>query len=127
METTLEQTVGEFDAYQSAFKTDEDRRIGFISNTNFNALGTHQSMSLNDDEYYVIAGNEGTTPNTDAIQDYVDDDLQYVGLDERTILSSGLREVYYVVPNPIYETIDYPKYHVFAYELEEWTEKLNVA
>lgn len=127
METTLEQTVGDYDAYQSAFKTDEDRRIGFMSNANFNALGTHQAMTLNDNEYYVVAGNEGRTPSTDTIQDYVDEELQYVGLGEQLILSTGLREVYYVIPDVIYEEINYPEYHVFAYELEEWTEKLDVA
>ncbi|WP_096186358.1 FtsX-like permease family protein [Evansella halocellulosilytica] len=127
METTLEQTVGDFDAYQSAFKTDEDRRIGFMSNTNFNALGTHQAITLNDNEYYVVAGNEGIIPNTDAIQDYVDDPLQYVGLEERMILITGFRAVYYVIPDAIYEAINYPEYHVFAYELEDWTEKRDVA
>ncbi len=127
METTLEQNVGDYDAYQSAFKTDEDRRIGFMSNANFNALGTHQAMTLNDNEYYVVAGNEGRTPSTDTIQDYVDEELQYVGLGEQLILSTGLREVYYVIPDVIYEEINYPEYHVFAYELEEWTEKLDVA
>jgi putative ABC transport system permease protein len=127
METTLEQTEGDVDAYQSAFKTDEDRRIGFMSNTNFNALGTHEAITLNDNEYYVVAGNEGIIPNTDAIQDYVDDPLQYVGLEERMILVSGFRAVYYVIPDAIYETIHYPEYHVFAYELKDWTEKRDVA
>ncbi|WP_067842675.1 FtsX-like permease family protein [Amphibacillus sediminis] len=127
METTLEQTVGNFDAYQSAFKTDEDRRIGFMSNANFNALGTHQAITLNDNEYYVVAGNEGIIPNTDAIQDYVDDTLQYVGLEERMILSTGFRAVYYIIPDAIYEAINYPEYHVFAYELEDWTEKRDLA
>ncbi|MBM7542715.1 putative ABC transport system permease protein [Amphibacillus cookii] len=127
METTLEQTEGDFDAYQSAFKTDEDRRIGFMSNTNFNALGTHEALTLNDNEYYVVAGNAGIIPNTDAIQDYVDDPLQYVGLEERMILVSGFRAVYYVIPDAIYEAIHYPEYHVFAYELKDWTEKRDVA
>lgn len=127
IESTLEQTVGDFDAYQSAFKTDEDRRIGFMSNTNFNALGTHQAITLNDNEYYVVAGNVGMIPNTDTIQDYVDDLLQYVGLEEGMILTTGLRNVYYVIPDAIYEALNYPEYHVFAYELKDWTEKRDVA
>jgi putative ABC transport system permease protein len=127
METTLEQTVGDVDAYQSAFKTDEDRRIGFLSNTHFNALGTHEAITLSDNEYYVVAGNAGVIPNTDTIQDYVDDPLQYVGLEERMILVSGFRAVYYVIPDAIYDALNYPEYHVFAYELEEWTEKRDVA
>ncbi len=127
IESTLEQTVGDFDAYQSAFKTDEDRRIGFMSNSHFNALGTHQAITLRDNEYYVVAGSVGMIPNTDAIQDYVDDPLQYVGLEERMILISGFRAVYYVVPDAIYDALNYSEYHVFAYELEEWTEKREVA
>lgn len=127
IESTLEQTVGDFDAYQSAFKTDEGRRIGFMSNTNFNALGTHQAITLNDNEYYVVAGNVGMIPNTDTIQDYVDDPLQYVGLEEGMILTTGFRAVYYVIPDAIYEALNYPEYHVFAYELKDWTEKRDVA
>lgn len=127
METVLEESVEKFDTYQSAFKTDENRRIGFMSNADFNALGTHQAITLRDNEYYVIAGNEGRTPSTDAIQDYVEDELQFVGLEEQLILSTGLREVYYVIPDAIYEEINYPEYQVFAYELAEWTEKLDVA
>ncbi|SDZ37786.1 putative ABC transport system permease protein [Evansella caseinilytica] len=127
METTLEQTEGDVDAYQSAFKTDEDRRIGFLSNTLFNALGTHEAIALSDNQYYVVAGNAGVMPNTDAIQDYVDDPLQYVGLEERMILVSGFRAVYYVIPDAIYDALNYPEYHVFAYELEEWTEKRDIA
>ncbi len=127
METTLEQTEGDVYAYQSAFKTDEDRRIGFLSNTHFNALGTHEAITLSDNEYYVVAGNAGVMPNTDTIQDYVDDPLQYVGLEERMILVSGFRAVYYVIPDAIYDALNYPEYHVFAYELKDWTEKRDVA
>ncbi|GIN70320.1 peptide ABC transporter Pep4E family, permease [Bacillus sp. J14TS2] len=127
IETTLKQTVGDYEAYQSAFKTDEERRIGFMSNANFNALGSHQPITLNENEYYVVAGNKATTPSTDAIQDYLDGDMQYVGLEEEMILSTSLREVYYVIPNEMYETMNYPEYSVFAFELEDWTERLDVA
>ncbi|MDY7220785.1 FtsX-like permease family protein [Halalkalibacterium halodurans] len=127
IESTIEQIEGDFDTYQSAFKTDEGRRIGFMSNTNFNALGTHQAITLNDNEYYVVAGNVGMIPNTDTIQDYVDDPLQYVGLEEGMILTTGFRAVYYVIPDAIYEALNYPEYHVFAYELKDWTEKRDVA
>jgi putative ABC transport system permease protein len=74
-----------------------------------------------------VAGNAGVMPNTDAIQDYVDDPLQYVGLEEGMILVSGFRAVYYVIPDAIYDALNYPEYHVFAYELEDWTEKRDVA
>ncbi|GIO22686.1 ABC transporter permease [Oceanobacillus sp. J11TS1] len=127
METTLNQETEGYKSYYSAFKTDEERRIGFMSNSNFNALGTQQTMILKDKEYYVVAGNEGTPPSSEAINDYLDERLQYTGLEENLILSTGLQEVYYIVPDDIYDTIDYPEYDVFAYEVDGWTEQLDVA
>lgn len=126
IETTLSKE-GDYTAYESAFKTDEERRVGFMSNTNFNALGSHESIALADDEYYVVAGNEGTVPSTDAIGDYVNDKLQFTGLQEQLLLSTGLQNVYYVLPDSLYETVNYPEYQVFAYELDDWTEKIDVA
>ena len=39
MEETLD-NAGDYDAFQSALKTDEERRIAFMSNSHFNALGS---------------------------------------------------------------------------------------
>ena len=126
LEATLDKS-GNYDAYYSAFKTDEDRRIGFMSVSNYNALGLHESITLNDNEYYVAAGNEGIIPSTDAIYDYAFGQLKYAGLEERNILMTGFQNVYYVVPDAIYQAIDFPIYKVFAYEVENWTEKIDVA
>ena len=126
LEATLDKS-GNYDAYYSAFKTDEDRRIGFMSVSNYNALGLHESITLNDNEYYVAAGNEGIIPSTDAIYDYAFGQLKYAGLEERNILMTGFQNVYYVVPDAIYQAIDFPIYKVFAYEVENWTEKVDVA
>lgn len=126
LEATLDKS-GNYDAYYSAFKTDEERRIGFMSVSNYNALGLHKSITLNENEYYVAAGNEGVIPSTDAIHDYAFGQLKYKGLEERNILMTGFQNVYYVVPDAIYQTIDFPIYKVFAYEVENWTEKIDVA
>lgn len=126
LEATLDKS-GDYDAYYSAFKTDEERRIGFMSVSNYNALGLHESITLNDNEYYVAAGNEGVLPSTEAIHDYAFGQLKYAGLEKQNILLTGLQHVYYVVPNAIYDTINFPIYKVFAYELENWTEKTAVA
>lgn len=56
IETTFDET-GEYDSYYSAFKTDEENRIGFMSVSDYNALGLHRQISLKDNEYYVAAGN----------------------------------------------------------------------
>lgn len=119
--------AGDYKAYQSAFKTDEERRIAFMSNSSFNALGMHQPITLKDNEYYVAAGNEGVIPRTDVIQDYVSVNLHYRGMEEQAILSTGLQNVYYIVPDAVYKTMQYPEYQVFAYEAENWTEKVDIA
>ncbi|MGG3890781.1 ABC transporter permease [Metabacillus fastidiosus] len=126
IETTLEKE-GKYDTYYSTFKTDEDRRIGFMSVSNYNALGLHNAITLSNNEYYVVTGNEGMIPNKEAIHDYPFGELKYAGLEEQNILSTGLQNVYYIVPNEIYETINYPVYKVFTYELANWTDKVDVA
>ncbi|ATP39898.1 ABC transporter permease [Solibacillus sp. R5-41] len=126
----IEATIGKsgkFDSFYSAFKTDENRRIGFMSLSNYNALGLHEGITLNDNEYYVAAGNEGILPSTNAIEDYALGQLKYAGLEKQNILMTGFQNVYYIVPDAIYETIELPVYKVFAYELENWPEKIDIA
>ncbi len=61
---------GKYDAYYSAFKTDKNHNIGFMSVSNYNALGFHKTISLKDDEYYVAAGNNYALPSIEFIRDY---------------------------------------------------------
>lgn len=126
IEGTFDQESEPYTTYYSAFKTDEKRRIGFMSNTHFNLLGDHPQVDLQKDEYYVVAGSDMTTPNTEWIKDYVSDDLKLKGVQEKLILTTTLQNVYYVVPDDIYETLPFPEYQVFAYELPNWTAKVNV-
>ena len=118
---------GKYDAYYSAFKTDKDHNIGFMSVSNYNALGFHKEISLKDDEYYVAAGNNYALPNIEFIRDYPFGKLKYAGLEKRNILTSGFKKMYYIVPDAVYETIDYPVFKVFAYEIDNWTEKLDLS
>ncbi|MHC2833567.1 FtsX-like permease family protein [Bacillus sp. F9_6S_D1_P_5] len=118
---------GKYDAYYSAFKTDKNYNIGFMSVSNYNALGFHKTISLKDDEYYVAAGYQNILPSTELIHDYPFGELKYAGIEKRNILMSGVQKVYYVVPDAVYETIDYPIFKVFSYEVENWTEKLELA
>ncbi|PFB75995.1 ABC transporter permease [Bacillus anthracis] len=118
---------GKYDAYHSAFKTDKDHNIGFMSVSNYNALGFHKEISLKDDEYYVAAGNNYALPSTEFIRDYPFGKLKYAGLEKRNILTSGFKKMYYIVPDAVYETIDYPVFKVFAYEIDNWTEKLDLS
>jgi putative ABC transport system permease protein len=118
---------GKYDAYYSAFKTDKNHNIGFMSVSNYNALGFHKAISLKDDEYYVAAGNNYALPSTEFIHDYPFGKLKYAGLEKRNILTSGFKKMYYIVPDAVYETIDYPVFKVFAYEIDNWTEKLDLS
>ncbi|MGE7887712.1 FtsX-like permease family protein [Bacillus cereus] len=118
---------GKYDAYYSAFKTDKNQNIGFMSVSNYNALSIHKTLSLKDDEYYVVAGYQNILPSTELIHDYPFGELKYAGIEKRNILMSGVQKVYYIVPDAVYETIDYPIFKVFSYEAEHWTEKLDLA
>ncbi|MGE7868522.1 FtsX-like permease family protein [Bacillus paramycoides] len=118
---------GKYDAYYSAFKTDKNQNIGFMSVSNYNAFSIHKTLFLKDDEYYVVAGYQNILPSTELIHDYPFGELKYAGIEKRNILMSGVQKVYYIVPDAVYETIDYPIFKVFSYEAEHWTEKLDLA
>lgn len=118
---------GKYEAYYSAFKTDKNQNIGFMSVSNYNAFSIHKTLFLKDDEYYVVAGYQNIFPSTELIHDYPFGELKYAGIEKRNILMSGVQRVYYIVPDTVYETIDYPIFKVFSYETEHWTEKLELA
>lgn len=126
IEATLDE-AGNYEAYYSSFKTDEKRRIAFMSVSKYNQLGQHKPITLNDNEYFVAAGNEGVQPNKESIHDYPFGNLEYTGIEKRNILSTGLQNVYYIVPDKVYKSIGYPEYKVFAYELDDWANKVHVA
>lgn len=128
--TFIEETLDEasnYEAYYSSFKTDDKRRIAFMSVSKYNQLGQHKPITLNDNEYFVAAGNEGVHPNKESIHNYPFGNLEYTGIEKRNILSTGLQNVYFIVPDKVYESIKYPEYKIFAYELDDWTNKVHVA
>lgn len=126
IESTLSKQ-GSYDAYYSTFKTDKQQNIGFMSVSNYNALGSHKVISLKDDEYYVAAGNYDVLPSIEDIHDYPFGNLKYVGLEKRNILTSSFQKVYYIVSDKVYKAIEYPVFNVFAYEVDHWTEKLELS
>ncbi|PFB71149.1 FtsX-like permease family protein [Bacillus cereus] len=118
---------GKYEAYYSAFKTDKNQNIGFMSVSNYNAFSIHKTLFLKNDEYYVVAGYQNILPSVELIHDYPFGELKYAGIEKRNILMSGVQKVYYIVPDAVYETIDYPIFKVFSYEVEHWTEKNELA
>lgn len=127
IEETLDETGGNYEAYYSSFKTDDERRIAFMSVSKYNQFGEHTPITLSNNEYFVVAGHEGVLPNKESIHDYPFGNLEYSGMEERNLLLTGLQNVYYIVPDEVFETIAYPEYKIFAYELDDWTNKIQLA
>ncbi|MGY0694874.1 FtsX-like permease family protein [Virgibacillus sp. FSP13] len=127
IEKTLDETGDNYETYYSSFKTDDERGIAFMSVSKYNQLGEHTPITLSDNEYFVAAGNEGVYPNEESIHDYPFGNLEYTGTEKENILQTGLQNVYYIVPDKVYETIEYPEYNICAYELDNWTNKVNTA
>lgn len=119
--------AGHYDAYYSVFKTDEERRIAFMTVSHYNALALHDKITLKDNEYFVAAGHQGVRPAIDTINEYTMPKLKFAGLQEQNILLTGFQNVYYIVPDAIYETLDFPIYKVFAFELQDWANNIDVA
>lgn len=126
IENTFNKENESYISYQSAFKSDWDRRIGFMSTKNYNSLGEHEEIELSANEYYAVAGYENIEPNTEWMNDYTSSDLELKGVQERNILSTSLQNVYYVLPDELYNSFDYPEIDIFAYELSDWTTKQDV-
>ena len=127
IEETLDETGDNYEAYYSSFKTDDERRIAFMSASKYNQLGEHAPIRLSNNEYFAVAGNEGVHPDEESIHDYPFGNLEFTGVEKRNLLVTGLQNVYYIVPDEVYETIAYPEYKIFAYELDDWTNKIQVA
>ena len=127
IEETLDETGDNYEAYYSSFKTDDERRIAFMPVSKYNQFGDHTPITLSDNEYFVVAGNEGVLPNNESIHDYPFGNLEYTGMEERNLLITGLQNAYYIVPDEVYQAIEYPEYNIFAYELDDWTNKIQLA
>lgn len=123
---TFERANESYTAYVSAFKSDWDSRVAFMSLSNFNSLGDHQKIDLNPNEYYAVTGTENAEPNTEWIKDYISDHLILKGEQNKNILSTGLQNVYYVLPDNVYQSLDFFENKVYAFELSDWTAKQNV-
>lgn len=119
--------AGHYDAYYSVFKTDEERRIAFMTVSHYNALALHDKITLKNNEYFVAAGHQGIRPAIDTINEYTMPKLKFAGLQEQNILLTGFQNVYYIVPDAIYKTLDFPIYKVFAFELQDWANNIDVA
>ncbi len=112
--------------YFIEFKSDENRRLGYMSLSDYNLL-QQKEFSLNENEFIAVAGNHGIAPITNIASDRYIKSFKLAEINEKNLLSTGFQETYFIVPDSIYQSIDYPVYKTYIYELENWTEHTELA
>ncbi|WP_324729787.1 FtsX-like permease family protein [Lysinibacillus fusiformis] len=112
--------------YFIEFKSDENRRLGYMSLSDYNLL-QQKEFSLNENEFIAVAGNHGIAPITNIASDRYIKSFILAEINEKNLLSTGFQETYFIVPDSIYQSIDYPVYKTYIYELENWTAHTELA
>lgn len=112
--------------YFIEFKSDENRRLGYMSLSDYNLL-QQKKFSLNENEFIAVAGNHGIAPITNIASDRYIKSFKLAEINEKNLLSTGFQETYFIVPDSIYQSIDYPVYKTYIYELENWTAHTELA
>ncbi|WP_369381753.1 FtsX-like permease family protein [Lysinibacillus fusiformis] len=112
--------------YFIEFKSDENRRLGYMSLSDYNLL-QQKEFSLNENEFIAVAGNHGIAPITNIASDRYIKSFKLAEINEKNLLSTGFQETYFIVPDSIYLSIDYPVYKTYIYELENWTAHTELA
>lgn len=112
--------------YFIEFKSNEDKRLGYMSVSNYNLL-KNQTISLKDKEFIAVAGNRDLPPITNTHEDNYLKNLKLASVDERNLLSTGFQKTYFIVPDLLYNSIDYPVYKTYLFELDNWTTHTELA
>lgn len=112
--------------YFIEFKSDENRRLGYMSLSDYNLL-QQKEISLNENEFIAVAGNHGIAPITNHASDRYIKSFKLAEMNEKNLLSTGFQETYFIVPDSIYQSIDYPVYKTYIYELDNWTAHTELA
>lgn len=126
IETILDAKVN-YKAFTSEFKSMEDRRIGFFSQSAYNALGLAENISISDKEYYVAAGSKKSIPDVTQLNLDVLKGLTNAGTYTKNILVDGFQHVYIVLPDALYEQMKLPAYSINAFEVEKWDQHEEIA
>lgn len=124
----LEQQLSTVDSqkYFIEFKSNEEERLGYMSVSNYNLLN-NQNVSLKDKEFIAVAGNRDLAPITNTHEDNYLKNLKLASVDERNLLSTGFQKTYFIVPDLLYNSIDYPVYKTYIFELDNWTTHTELA
>ncbi|MDP1395433.1 ABC transporter permease [Lysinibacillus capsici] len=124
----LEDTLSTVQAhkYFIEFKSNEDQRIGYMALSDYNLI-QHQDNKLSKDEFIAVAGSRDVAPTTNNASDLYITSFKLASTHEQNLLSTGFQQSYFIVPDDIYKTIDYPVYKTYIYELEDWTAHTDLA
>lgn len=124
----LEQQLSTVDSqkYFIEFKSNEEERLGYMSISNYNLLN-NQNVSLKDKEFIAVAGNRDLAPITNTHEDNYLKNLKLASVDERNLLSTSFQKMYFIVPDLLYNSIDYPVYKTYIFELDNWTTHTELA
>lgn len=124
----LEQQLSTVDSqkYFIEFKSNEEERLGYMSVSNYNLLN-NQNVSLKDNEFIAVAGNRDLAPITNTHENNYLKNLKLASVDERNLLSTGFQKTYFIVPDLLYNSIDYPIYKTYIFELDNWTTHTELA
>ncbi|WP_155592551.1 FtsX-like permease family protein [Lysinibacillus cavernae] len=112
--------------YFIEFKSNEDKRLGYMALSDYNLL-QHQEITLRKDEFIAVAGSRGVAPTTNNTNDPYIKSFKLVKINEQNLLSTGFQQSYFIVPDDIYQAIDYPVYKTYIYELDNWTAHTELA
>lgn len=112
--------------YFIEFKSNEDHRLSYMALSDYSLL-QQQEISLSENEFIAVAGNQGVAPITNNASDRYIKSLKLAKINEQNLLSTGFQQTYFIVPDQIYQSIDYPIYKTFIYELDNWTAHTELA
>ncbi|QSB12078.1 ABC transporter permease [Lysinibacillus fusiformis] len=118
----LEKTLSTVQAhkYYIEFKSNEDQRIGYMALSDYNLL-QQQETDLGKDEFIAVAGSRDVAPIINTANDLYINSFKLARTQEQNLLSTGFQQSYFIIPDDIYDAIDYPVYKTYIYELDDWT------
>lgn len=108
------------------FKSNEDQRLGYMSVSDYNLLH-NEKISLGANEFIAVAGNRKTYPITNVSDDKYLKHFKLVNVNEKNLLSTGFQQTYFIVPDEVYNSIEYPFYKTYLFELDNWTAHTELA
>lgn len=124
----LEKTLSTVQAhkYYIEFKSNEDQRIGYMALSDYNLL-QQQETDLGKDEFIAVAGSRDVAPIINTANDLYINSFKLARTQEQNLLSTGFQQSYFIIPDDIYDAIDYPVYKTYIYELDDWTAHTELA